>query len=68
MSDRDILPHIGRAHTSAPSLVCTLCVGQRLTPVSPLLVRPGQIFVMDFGGGAGQTGMVRGIRGARSGR
>ena len=30
MSDRDILPHIGRAHTSAPSLVCTVCVGQRL--------------------------------------
>ena len=25
-------------------------------------VRPGQIFVMDFGGGAGHTGMVRGIR------
>ena len=28
----------------------------------PDLVRPGQIFVMDFGGGAGRTGMVRGIR------
>jgi len=28
----------------------------------PDLVRPGQIFVMDFGGGAGHTGMVRGIR------
>lgn len=28
----------------------------------PDLVRPGQIFVMNFGRGAGHTGMIRGIR------
>jgi hypothetical protein len=31
----------------------------------PDLVRPGQIFVMDFGRGAGHTGMVTGIRGGK---
>ena len=28
----------------------------------PDLIRPGQIFVMDFGKGAGHTGLVRGLR------
>jgi hypothetical protein len=31
----------------------------------PDLVRPGQIFVMDFGRGAGHTGVVSGIRGGK---
>lgn len=33
--------------------------------MEPALVRPGQIFVMDFGGHAGHTGLVAGIVGGR---
>jgi hypothetical protein len=31
----------------------------------PARVRPGMIFIMDFGGGAGHTGLVEGIDGGR---
>ncbi|HLG60187.1 MAG TPA: CHAP domain-containing protein [Vicinamibacterales bacterium] len=32
---------------------------------SPELVRPGFVFIMDFGGGVGHTGFVEGVAGGR---
>lgn len=42
---------------------------KRITKVqamdSPALVKPGMIFIMDSGGGAGHTGLVERVRGGR---
>jgi hypothetical protein len=52
-----VLDHWNRAENRGARRIKTAAALEQ-----PDRVRPGQIFVMDFGGGAGHTGVVRAVR------
>jgi hypothetical protein len=52
------LDHWNRARAAGASRLAT-----RDAVADPSRVRPGMVFVMDFGGGAGHTGLVEAVRG-----